>query len=321
MSFVMGKTSIQWTDESWNPVTGCTRVSEGCRNCYAFDLHDMRHAAYKNGKKVPEQYAKPFTEIQLIEDRLDTPLKRKKPTKWFVNSMSDLFHKDVPDWFIDEVLGVAALTPHHTYQILTKRPERAAEMLTQPPRHNGGSIFQAAFNRQRGRRGGIPDARNWVEPEWPLKNVWIGTSIEDQQSLEKRLPLLMCVPARVRFLSGEPLLGPLDFVEFARVNSRSILKGIHWVIVGGESGKNARPCNVDWVRGILHECTMSGVACFIKQLGSLPYTNHPGWDEPHEFNSVYDDVLELNDSHGGDWDEWPEDLRVREFPQPMVTGG
>lgn len=342
----MSKSKIQWTDETWNPIVGCTRVSEGCRNCYAFSLHDMRHEAYKNGKQVPKQYAKPFTEIQLMPDRLLTPLKRKKPTKWFVNSMSDLFHPDVPFEFIDKVFAVMALADRHIFQVLTKRPERAAEYLGTRDRHNS---LELAADALRPGKGHLSFGGKHMLPGLPLENVWIGTSVEDQKSADLRIPHLLKCPAAVRFLSCEPLLSDVDIfspmtgpcpdcghsLSYHSATSRIAGCGagtgtdedpicgcrtiardlIHWVIIGGESGNKARPCNVEWIRSMLHQCCMAGVPCFIKQLGSLPYTPHPGWDEPHEFNGVYDDELELRDSHGGDIDEWPDDLKVREFPK------
>ncbi len=135
-----GKTTISWTDVTWNPTVGCTRVSPGCKNCYAFTLHDMRHAAHKDGKNLPEQYAKPFTELQMIADRLEDPLHWKKPRMVFVNSMSDLFHEDVPDEFIDKVFAVMALCPQHTFQVLTKRPERMLEVLSERYLYCDGTV-------------------------------------------------------------------------------------------------------------------------------------------------------------------------------------
>lgn len=219
-----GKTSIEWTGMTWNPLTGCTRVTEGCQKCFAFTLHDMRHEAYKNGKAVPAQYAKPFTKIQLFPERLEQPLRVKKPTMVFVNSMSDLFHSDVPEEFIFQVFDTMRQAHWHVFQVLTKRAGRL---------------------RRLGQR-----------IQWP-DNVWMGVSIEND-SLTPRADALREVPAAIRFLSCEPLLGPLPSLK---------LDGLHWVITGGESGIDARPCDPDWVRDIRDRCIDAGVAFFHKQWG------------------------------------------------------
>jgi|SRR2546429_1361973 len=196
-----GITSIEWTDRSWNPITGCTRVTSGCDNCYAFALHDMRHEAHKQGMKMAPQYHKPFSEIQLLPQRLEDPLKWQKSSKIFVNSMSDLFHSQVPERYI--------------------------------------------------RLRNLGPQLNWPE------NVWMGVSIETDD-LTPRANALREIPAAVKFVSCEPLLGPLPSLN---------LEGLDWVIVGGESGKNARPMDMDWVRDIRDRCAASDVAFFFKQIG------------------------------------------------------
>lgn len=227
-----GNSSISWTDRSWNPCTGCTRVTAGCANCYAFALHDMRYEAYQNGKQIPTQYQKPFSEIQLLPQRLDDPLHIKKPHKFFVNSMSDLFHSQVPDDYIMQVFETMRRAHWHTFQILTKRPGRL---------------------RRLGQR-----------IDWP-SNVWIGVSIEND-SLVARADALREVPAAVRFLSCEPLLGPLPSLN---------LDGIGWCIVGGESGKGFRTMEPDWARDLRDRCQAAGVAFWYKQGSGL----RPGKDE------------------------------------------
>lgn len=219
-----GTTAIQWTERSWNPLTGCTRVTSGCDACYAFALHDMRYRAHLDGKQVPVQYHKSFSEIQLLPSRLDDPLHIKKPSKFFVNSMSDLFHSDVPDDYIFQVFDTMRRAHWHTFQVLTKRAGRL---------------------RRLGQR-----------IDWPT-NVWMGVSIE-LDNLTPRADALREVPAAVRFLSCEPLLGPLPSLN---------LDGLHWVIVGGESGPDARPMNLDWVRDIRDRCVEAQVPFFYKQLG------------------------------------------------------
>lgn len=227
-----GITSISWTDRSWNFLTGCTRVTAGCQNCYAYTLHDMRHEAYQQGKQVPAQYSKPFSQIQLLPQRLEDPLHIKKSQKFFVNSMGDLFHSQVPNDYIFQAFDIMRQAHWHTFQILTKRPGRLRRL--------GQHI------------------------KWP-SNVWMGVSIEND-SLVARANALREVPAAVRFLSCEPLLGPLPSLN---------LDGIHWVICGGESGKGFRTMHPDWARDLRDRCQAAGVAFWYKQGSGL----RPGKNE------------------------------------------
>ena len=256
-------TNISWTDETWNPVVGCERVSPGCAHCYAKAIHDMRHQAFHEQKSVPQQYAQPFEHVQLMYDRLERPLHWRKSRRIFVNSVSDLFHKDVPDEFIDEVFNVMWRAHWHIFQILTKRPERMKEYME-------------------GR---------WYLVNKVLPNVWLGTSVENQRWANERIPLLLHTPAAVRFLSCEPLLGPLDIAPFLHKSLRvhiclkchyfSNVSGethcpndgwelvpdvaIDWVIVGGESGPNYRTMHFDWARSLRDQCVAAGVPFFFKQ--------------------------------------------------------
>jgi protein gp37 len=212
--------AIEWTHETWNPVVGCTKVSAGCKNCYAFDLHDKRHWAFQQGKlQQCPQYARPFSEIQFIESRLTNPQHWKKPRRIFVNSMSDLFHEDISDRQIQAVLDVCASTPQHTFQVLTKRPQRLTEF------------------------------------SYPA-NVWLGATVENQEAADTRIPNLKAAQAAIRFLSCEPLLEPVQLD----------LCDIHWVVVGGETGKEARFMEPDWARDIREQCTKADVAFFFKQM-------------------------------------------------------
>lgn len=208
----MGKTSIEWTDKSWNPTTGCNKVSPGCKFCYAEAITERFKDAFPNGFN--------FT---MHSDRLEQPLKWRKPSRVFVNSMSDLFHEQMPLDFLKSIFDVMARADKHVFQILTKRHKRVLELSS--------------------------------ELEWP-DNVWVGVSVENQDYVH-RLEYLKKVPAKVRFLSCEPLLGPLDLP----------LDGIHWVITGGESGPSPRPIDADWVRSIRQQCRESDVAFFHKQWG------------------------------------------------------
>ncbi|MBI4695508.1 MAG: phage Gp37/Gp68 family protein [Gammaproteobacteria bacterium] len=212
------KSLIEWTEQTWNPTTGCTKISPGCKNCYAEVMAKRLQAMGASGYDVG-------FELAMHPARLSQPLRRKKPAVYFVNSMSDLFHKDVPDAFLDRVLDVIRSTPQHTYQVLTKRAERLP-----------------AFFAHR---------------ECP-PNVWLGVSVENRAHGIPRIGHLREVGARVRFLSIEPLLEDLGKLD---------LRGIQWVIVGGESGHKARPMQKDWVLNIKRQAEASGVPFFFKQWG------------------------------------------------------
>ncbi len=223
------ESSIEWTQMTWNPVRGCTRVSEGCRNCYAERLA-TRFAgpgqAYEGLSVMTSAGPRWTNQVQLVEDVLEQPLRWRQPRLIFVNSMSDLFHPDVTVEFIERVFDVIQRCPQHTFQMLTKRSERLRElapMLT-----------------------------------WPA-NAWMGVSVEDAR-VTHRIDDLRTVPATVRFLSVEPLIGPIDDLP---------LDGIDWVIVGGESGPGARPIQREWVDNILQQCQEAEVAFFFKQWGGV----------------------------------------------------
>lgn len=251
--------NIEWTDTTWNVVTGCTKVSPGCDRCYAERITERFH-----GKGS-------FAEVTLHEDRLGAPLRWRKPRRVFVNSMSDLFHQDVHDEFIARVWAVMALTPQHTYQILTKRHARMRSLLTS--QRWPGLLFDAVrwLVFESDLDGPMPPERidaahRWVTaPEYfgeaptPLRNAWLGVSVEDQQWADIRVPALRHTPAAVRFLSCEPILSDVDLSSWSR--------GIDWVIVGGESGPGARPMHPDWVRSLRDQCADAGVAFFFKQWG------------------------------------------------------
>jgi protein gp37 len=273
-------TSIEWTDRTWNPVTGCTKVSQGCKNCYA---ETIAKRFWKDRK---------FTNVRIHPDRLDEPLRWRKPSRIFVNSMSDLFHEDVTFEFIDKVIDVAFNCPQHTFQILTKRPNRMKELM---PRTLGG------------RWGDIT-----------LNNVWLGVSVEDQKTADERIPILLQTPAAIRFVSYEPALGAIDFYKFGTWDC-----SLDWIICGGESGHGARPCDIDYFRDVLKWSKNSSVKIFIKQLGSQPFEfNGDGesWLRKPSFENscgewYYQHKITLKHNKGGDPEEWPEDLRIREFPQ------
>lgn len=233
-------TTIEWTERTWNPVTGCSKVSQGCKNCYA--------------ERIAERFwgARPFTDVIIHPERLDQPRSLRRPTKIFVNSMSDLFHEHVPVEFIHRVFEVMGACPRHIFQVLTKRSERLLE---------------------------LAPALEWAP------NIWMGVSVEDGRVVT-RIDQLRAVPARVRFLSLEPLIGPLPNLN---------LSDIHWAIVGGESGPNARPMLKSWAQDIRRQCRAACVSFFMKQGSSA------NWSDYKDIGS------------------FPVALRVREYPSAAVA--
>jgi protein gp37 len=243
------KSSIEWTDATWNPVTGCSKVSAGCKHCYA----EREWARLSANPKAPRYFGRQFTDVQCHMDVLTTPLRWKKPRRIFVNSMSDLFHPDVPTAFIDDVFGVMAGCPQHTFQVLTKRPYRMLGYL--------GDFHAEMVTRE--------FVKHWPQAEtmtWPLPNVWLGVSVEDQASADERIPLLRQTPAAVRWVSAEPLLGPVSFASVPR-GGTGAEGNIDWVVAGGESGPHARPMHPDWARGLRDQCEAAGVPFLFKQWG------------------------------------------------------
>lgn len=252
------KTGIEWTDATWNPVVGCTIVSPGCKNCYAM-AQAARIVRMADGAGKATHYAGTVEAVKgkpvwtgtmaLAPDSILTqPLRWKAPRRIFVNSMGDLFHEDVPDEWIDRVFAVMALAPQHTFQILTKRSARMRAYVSQPelPR----AVAFASVD--------IPYPDELVRiPSWPLRNVWLGVSAEDQRRWDERTADLKETPAAIRFVSAEPLLGPIV----------GDMSGIDWVIVGGESGPSARSIHPQWVRGIRDQCATAGTTFFFKQWG------------------------------------------------------
>ena len=238
---------IEWTEQTWNPTTGCTKVSPGCKNCYAetmaVRLQAMGANGYKNGFN-----------LSLLPERLNEPLTRRKPTIYFVNSMSDLFHEDIPSVFLDQVFDVMRRTPQHTYQILTKRAERM-------------NLY-------------FDDSKRLVPT-----NAWLGVSVENRQDGLPRIDELRKVNAKIRFLSIEPLLEDLGWLD---------LTDIHWAIVGGESGPKSRAMKPEWVETIKEQCIEQNVAFFFKQWG--------GWGADGKRRAKKENGRKLA---GRTWDEMP----------------
>ena len=312
---------IQWTDETWNPVVGCSKVSPGCDNCYAermaFRLAHMGQAKYNrtvymggggwNGKTFCDEKA------------LEIPLHWRKPRQIFVCSMGDLFHKSVPFEFIDKVMAIIALCPQHTFPVLTKRPERMLEYFTKED--EDGRTIEDHLD------AGLMDG-GYTGMAWPLPNLWLGVTAENQEQADKRIPILLQIPAAIRFVSIEPMLGAVNLrsidtgnkwpfkSETAKLNaliggtysrresnpldtcSRFMdtdTPSLDWVIVGGESGPGARDCPVKNIRGIVNQCKPVGVPVFVKQIHR--------WVADGNKRILVKDI-----------DYFPDDLQIREYP-------
>jgi protein gp37 len=273
------RTKIEWTDATWNPIRGCTRVSEGCRNCYAEVMAGRFSDPGQWGHGLAQRVALPgggtdhrwTGKVELVDAALDLPLRWYTPRRIFVNSTSDLFHEKVPDEWIDSVFCVMGAATRHTFQVLTKRPERMRDYLT---RRRCNFAVKAPIG------GGMVDWHPFNKELAVPPNVWLGTSIEDQATADERWPHLLATPAAVRFLSAEPLLGPLSIahayttdaalaVLFAKLERGDVdpRGNLHWVICGGESGPGARPMHPDWARSLRDQCQAAGVPFFFKQWG------------------------------------------------------
>ncbi len=288
--------------------------------------------------------------IRLAEDKLVEPLRWKTPRRIFVNSMSDLFHENLTDEQIHPIFAVMSLTPQHTYQILTKRPERMYRYLSSSLTPLGVGDWRVKLD--------LKNERNVTH--YPFNHIWLGVSVENQKTADERIPWLLQTPAVVRFISYEPALGPIYFDDpppssdrpswfyrYEDVRGDPATNQISWVIIGGESGPGARPFNVQWARETIRECRAARVSCFVKQLGSHPFEQRPyegeqgsttalkhlggpphrterwfrkdGWTLTHTptGGSFYVKAYKLKDKKGGDWNEWPHDLKVRQYPREI----
>jgi protein gp37 len=254
------RSKIEWTDATWNPIRGCSRVSEGCRNCYAERIATRFSGPgqpYEALARRSPQGAGGWTgEVRFIPELLDQPLHWKRPRKIFVNSMSDLFHEKVDVGWIDQIVAAMMVTPHHTFQVLTKRPERMRNYLC----NVGARQIEPHMQRLRAGIGRL---------DWPWRNIWWGVSVEDQKTADDRIPLLLQTPAAVRWVSYEPALGPVDFWPFLIGLSRVAPSDTHldWLVAGGESGPGARPSHPDWFRAVRDQCAAANMPFFFKQWG------------------------------------------------------
>lgn len=266
-------TGISWTDETWNPIVGCSKVSEGCRNCYAIPqakrnaaigktMQNPGRLAYYNDLTKEGAKVEWTGKVHFVPEAIDIPAGWRKPRMIFVNSMSDFFHDEVTDYARDRIFWVIKEESRHTYQILTKRPENMLSYLNRRPDYSRGI------------------------------NTWFGVTVENQETAS-RIATLRKTPVFTRFLSVEPLLEPVNLGR---------LRGIHWVVVGGESGPGARPCKIEWIRDIVRQCQAAQIPVFVKQLGSKCLGLGHGYT-----------------GKGVKTEEWPEDLRIQELPNPVTA--
>ena len=255
------RSTIEWTDASWNPIRGCTKISPGCKHCYACTFAERFRGV------AGHPFEQGF-DLRLVPEKLEEPSRWRKPRQIFVNSMSDLFHTDIEDDYICRVADVMLQADWHTYQVLTKRSERMRDLLN--------SKLASAAKAQ---------------------HIWWGVSVEDKKYGVPRIAHLQAAKAAVRFVSAEPLLEDLGDIN---------LQDIDWLIIGGESGHGARPFQLDWARNLIRVCKRQHVFCFMKQVGRQP------WDAGKR--------LKLESAKGGDPNEWPVDIRMREYPSAKPTG-
>ncbi|MBK7086898.1 MAG: DUF5131 family protein [Flavobacteriales bacterium] len=333
----MKRTSIEWTDFSANPIKyrdadgrvawGCVKASAGCQNCYAEAISKRFRGPGAGFTAKRMEGLAPYVDEDELKAML-SPRRLPAGSKVFVGDMTDIFGPWVPFDMLDRLFDLFALRQDVTFQVLTKRPERMREYLTV-----GVSPMDPRWRA-------IQTRPIW--PGWPLPNVWLGTSAEDQAAADRRIPELLACPAAVRFVSCEPMLGPVDLCTLNVSPAKHSLQSevwkyidaltgattfyvhgerkesvgtkLDWVIFGGESGPGARPCDIGWIRSIVGQCKAAGVPAFVKQLGSRPVSlaeQDDDWPRTGPANTV----LALKSRKGGEMSEWPEDLRVREMPR------
>lgn len=360
----MPKTSIEWTDYSWPVVNGCRRKSAGCGTgraggCYAERLAATRlkHTDRYRGLAVMTDKGPQWTgETRLIEKELEMPLRLRKPSRIFVADMGDLFFEGVPFEVIDRVFAVMLLAPQHTFQVLTKRPERMREYLSDPALYDRLLAAAEPFRRARPKLTGVGISNPTLRPpSW----IWLGVSVEDQQTADERIPLLLDTPAAVRWVSQEPQIGPVTYrlewlpgcPDFSAVGGQHTplladcdlcapRASLSWVVIGGESGPRSRPFDLQWARNTVEACRAAGVKAFVKQLGARP---HDGarrsirdrhgvaapWLTPERAEELVPQYLDgrvepawlrLKSKKGSDPAEWPEGLAVREMPEVRRAG-
>lgn len=317
------KSNIEWTDATWNPVLGCDKISPGCKGCYAI------RTAWRLQHNPNPKVAKAFEGLTVIQggqpnwtgrvnfipERLKEPLRWKKSHRIFVNSQSDLFHDGVSEEQIDQVFAVMGLARQHTFQILTKRPARMLEQLLRLSRNIAPLEKAARAIGYTFKFGGVDGQQHSLLP-FPLPNVWLGVSVENQQYADERIPLLLQTPAAVRWISAEPLLGPINFLQTIHptAGSANILSGlykggdgnnyctdriINWVVAGGESGPGARPMHPDWARSLRDQCKAAGVPFLFKQHGEwVPLADREDLGEWYDSKAAHVARVALDGTRG-----------------------
>lgn len=304
-------TKIEWTDATWNPITGCSVLSAGCTNCYAMRLAGgrLRHHPSRAGLTRESGGRHVWTgEVRFNEQWLDEPLRWRRPRRVFVCAHGDLFHENVPDEWIDSVFSMMSLAPEHTFQVLTKRAKRAKDYLSRFSSADDATGLRTGWVTRDGERATARVGPIFPEKSWPLPNVWLGVSVEDQATADERIPILLDTPATLRWVSAEPLLGMVDLNGMSRTVGAAAdevsadddalgpplggVAGIDWVVAGGESGPAARPSHPEWVRSLRDQCAKAGVPFLFKQWGEWapPRTVHrlPRGFKTHQF---YDDTV------------------------------
>lgn len=262
----MSRSSIEWTMEVWNPTTGCNKVSPGCKNCYAEKMHNR----LVNNPKMKDKYTRPFLDGAFPhEGSLYLPINWKKPKTIFVNSMSDLFHENLSDEFIAKVFLIMVLCRQHTFQVLTKRADRMFRFMNKTAEEFAELISNAVYETDLGSKEDneqdtlCAQTFNYIVDHFPLPNIWLGTSCENQATAMERIPYLMDTPAAIRWISAEPLLGPINFNHVDGADK------LDWIVVGGESGPKRRLFDTDWARQIRDYCQEMKVKFFMKQIDKI----------------------------------------------------
>lgn len=318
--------NIEWTDHTWSPWDGCTKVSPGCKNCYA-EARDKRHLIEDVdhwGKGAPRRLRKDWNSpIKWNKEAVCVKCGKARPDRGMhpdcdgenrdfrrqriFPSLCDWLDEEVPTLWLGRFLGLVNSTPNLTWQLLTKRPELfESRMKAVAVEEMPWAIL----------------AKRWLDGSAP-SNVWVGTSVEDQEWADKRVPALIKIPASSHFVSYEPALGEVNFeAAFSGTETRLAVCGIDWIIAGGESGMNARPCCVDYIADVRRQCKTAGIKCFVKQFGARPFTTNANlydWQDSVELIQGMDQgcasaEIRLKHPKGGDPSEWPEEFRVREVP-------
>lgn len=310
-------TKIEWADATWNPASGCTKLSPGCAHCYIASTPPFRMQGRRFDSKTGS------TDIQFHPDRLEAPLHWLTPRRVFVNSLSDLFHESIRRDFIVRVYATMVAADWHIFQLLTKRPERRQWLLEDPEFRRDVAGETARLINAMGLRPGRTTMNLAAWNSGAARNIWEGVTAENQRWANIRVPILLDTPAALRFVSYEPALGPVDFtaIDKSPDDERTLGNAVlDWIIIGGESGPKARPFDIAWARGVVAQCQAAGVPVFVKQLGAHPCFEPDGSFQTFHHSHGSKLCKRLRDRKGATPSEWPEDLRVRQMPEVSICG-